>query len=182
MATIAVVAVVAVAAIGGGLAYAAKDAQPGDALYGLRASLYNDVNADGDIQADFKRADDVYAEARGLRDRDALTASERARLSAQYSLHVNAIMSRIAELEANGDMDAAAGLRTNLRSRLRMHNDIFPNVGGGSAPSASSASSMAGDDSSIDANASTGAATSADASRGASSSIFVQPSSSVTSA
>jgi len=191
IATIAVVAVVGVAAVGGGLAYAAKDAQPGDMLYGLRASLYDDVNADGDIQANFEGAADVYAEASDLDDRGALTASERTRLTAQYSLHVNAIMSRIAELEAEGDLEAAADLRTELRTTLRDHNDIFPNVGSDSSASSSAMSddattsegaTSAGGASSGGMTGSQGATTSAGASQGAASSIFVQPSSSVTSA
>lgn len=179
IATIAVVAVVGVAAVGGGLAYAAKDAQPGDMLYGLRASLYDDVNPDADIEANFRGAADVYAEARGLENRDALTAAERTRLAAEYSLHVNAIMRRIAELEADGDLDAAAELRTDLRATLRDHDDIFPNAGGTS--SASSMNSSAGATTGTGSAASDATTTSAPV-QGGTSSIFVQPSSSVTSA
>lgn len=174
------VVVAALIVVGGGVAYAAKDAQPGDMLYSLHASLYGGED-DDDVDANFTGAKNAYDEASDLQDRNALTASEQARLSARYSLHVNAVMRRIAELEADGDMAASAELRADLRAILRDYNDIFPNVNGGmdssSSMNTSSSTTTSSDDD--DDDSSTSSTTS---NTGASSSIFVQPSSSVTSA
>lgn len=182
IATVAVVAVVGVAVVGGGLAYAARDAEPGDMLYNLRASLYGDVAGDADVQASLDGAREAYEEAQDLERRGLLTDAERARVTASYTMHVNAVLRRIADLEADGDMGAAAELRTDLRAALREYDDVFPNVG---PDASSSSSSVMSDDAGSAASAS-----SRDATGGASSpsgmeqnsSIFVQPSSSVTSA
>jgi hypothetical protein len=184
--TVAAVALVAVVAVGGGLAYAAKDAQEGDMLYGLHASLYGD-DTDGDAQSDLDAARNAYDEAAALKANGQLTASEQARIGATYSARINALMDRIARLEADGDAQAAAELRTNLRAIMRDANHVFPS-------SVSSSSAMTSSDASVSSGMSVSAGASAsgdvDASAssasndmtGASSSIFVQPSSSVTSA
>jgi hypothetical protein len=168
--TVAIV-VVAVAAVGGGLAYAAKDAQPGDMLYGLRASLYDGSDGSDDVEG----ARAAYDEASSLQASGMLTASEQARISASYSMHVDAVMDRIAELEANGDMSAAAELRADLREIVREAQDLFPESSSSSAAASSDASMGSSVDGMTDSSASDGMT-------GASSSIFVQPSSSVTSA
>lgn len=171
-ALIGISAGVAVAIAAGGTAYVAKDAEPGDMLYDLRASLYGDVSGDGDVEAHMKGADDVYDEAERMEADGTLTAEERARLTAEYSAHVNAVAGRIAQLEAEGDAEAAADIRTSLRETIREYRDLFPtievNVGG-----SLDADADASVDSSVDDSASSAAAAS---------SIFVQPSSSVTSA
>lgn len=185
--TVAAVALVAVVAVGGGLAYAAKDAQEGDLLYSLHASLYGGGTTTNDAQADLDAARDAYDEAIALRDNGQLTASEQARIGTTYSARINALMDRITRLEADGDVQAAVELRTQVRAIIRDADDIFPS-------SASSSSAMTSSDSSMDGSMSSGASTSDDSMddasdssasngmTGASSSIFVQPSSSVTSA
>lgn len=187
-------AVVAIAAVGGGTAYVAKDAEPGDMLYDMRAALYQDVSADADVEVHMKGALEDHEAARALQNSGQLTASERARLTASYSAHVNAVAGRIAELEATGDTDAAAELRIELRETLRMNRDMFPtievNVGGSMDADDDASSSMdsSDDDSSEDSDESESSdddeeedEDDATSSQGASS-IFSQPSSSVTSA
>lgn len=171
IAAIAIVALVGVAAVGGGLTYAAKNAEPGDTLYPLRASVYGDVTADAGVQTNLTAARDAYDEAEDLERQGMLTASERARLTASYSLHVNAILRRIAELEADGDAEAALALRTSLRSALREFHDVFPNFENGNS-SASAASSSTGSEDNETENENSSA----------NSSIFMQPSSPMTSA
>lgn len=174
------VAAVAIVVVGAGAAIAAKNAEEGDFLYGLRASLYSDTSVD----ADLSNLQNVYSEAEDLESRDALTVSERARLTATYTMHVNALQRRIAELEADGDAEAATRLRADLRAALRDFDDIFRNVD----TSMSSASSMNSSDQSMSAmsnsSMSTGTSSmnSAATSSAANSSIFSQPSSSTTSA
>ncbi len=178
------VVVAALIVVAGGIALAARNAQPGDMLYTLNASLYGNGGTDG-VDANFTGAKNAYDEARDLQSRNALTASERARLSAQYSLHMNALMARIADLEAEGDMEGAAEIRADLRAVLRDYNDVFPNVTGNTTSSSSmtTSSSMSDDTSSAtsDDNADS-SASSTTSDTDASNSIFVQPSSSVTSA
>lgn len=181
--TVAAVALVAVVAVGGGLAYAAKDAKEGDMLYSLHASLYGG-SMENDAQSDLDAARDAYDEAVTLRDNGQLTASEQARISATYSARINALMDRIARLEADGEAQAAVELRTNLRAIMRNANDLFPNT------TSSSSTTTSSSDSSMDGSLSSGMSVSSDdmdsstsnGMTGASSSIFVQPSSSVTSA
>lgn len=177
--TVAVVALVAVVAVGGGLAYAAKDAQEGDMLYGLHASLYGD-NMDNDAQSDLDAARDAYDEAAVLKANGRLTASEQARIGARYSVRINALMDRITRLEADGDAQAAAKLRTDLRAIMRDANHMFPSsASSSSAMTASDASESSGMSVSAGASAATSASNDMTS---ASNSIFVQPSSSVTSA
>ena len=193
MTTLAVVAV-AVVVIGGGVALAAKNAEPGDSLYSLRASLYGDVYSDADTDTDFRSARETYDEAADLESRGMLTTSERARLSATYSMHVSNLSARIAELEAEGDVDAALRLRTMVRAMVNEYDDVFSDIDEGSSSSAmssedddngSTSSAMSGDNDEDDDASSAGATTSAGGTTsvsGQSSSIFTQPSSSVTSA
>lgn len=172
---------VAVAVAAGGTAYVAKDAEPGDMLYNVRASLYGDVTADGDVETHLEGARAAHDAAADLEASGRLTAAERARLTTEYSGHVNAIAARIAELEAQGDLEAAADVRTNLRSTLRDYRDVFPTIEveiEGSAEVDADASM----DSDSSSSSSDDSMTESSASQGAASSIFVQPSSSVTSA
>ncbi len=131
--------VVAVVIIGGGLAFAAKDAEPGDALYSLRASLYGDN--DYSVDADLKAAGETYDEAVALQNSGQLTVSERARLSAAYAARVNAVMRVIAELEADGNTEEALRIRALLRAQLRASNDLFPSSSNDDASSSAAASS-----------------------------------------
>jgi len=173
--TVAAVALVAVVAVGGGLAYAAKDAEPGDMLYSLRASLYSGADSSETQEEDLDAAREAYEEAVNLQANGQLTASEQARINATYSMRVNAVTNRIADLESNGDLEAAALLRTQLRALLREANDVFRSAMDNNSSASADASSMMNDEtsSSVDSNASMG---------GGQSSIFIQPSSSVTSA
>lgn len=176
--TVAAVALVAVVAVGGGLAYAAKDAEEGDMLYSLHASLYGD-DMETNAQSDLDAARGAYDEAAALKANGRLTASEQARIGARYSVSINALMDRITRLEADGDAQAAAELRTDLRAIMRDANHAFPSSASSSSAMTSSDASMDGsmssDSDDMDSSASNGMT-------GASSSIFVQPPSSVTSA
>jgi hypothetical protein len=180
--TTVAVALVAVVAVGGGLAYAAKDAQEGDMLYSLHASLYGGGMAN-DAESDFDAARDAYDEAAALKANGQLTTSEQARINATYTARVNALTDRATRMEADGDVQGAAELRTKIRALLRDTNDVFPS-------SASSSSAQTSSDASMSSGATTSDTDDDDASAssvsngmtGASSSIFVQPSSSVTSA
>lgn len=146
-------AAAAAVAVGGGTAYVAKDAEPGDMLYNVRAALYQDVSSDSDVEAHLKGAEKAHDEAVSLKASDQLTASEQARLTAEYSAHVNAVAARIAELEAQGDADAATTFRMNLRTVLREYRDVFPTIQVDVEGSSSSSvdSSMDDDDSSASA-------------------------------
>lgn len=154
--TVAIVAILGIAAIGGGLMYAAHDAEPDDMLYALRASVYGDVSSDSTAQEYLNGAREAYEEAEDLERRGLFTDGERARVTASYTMHMNAVLRHIAEMEASGNGEAAAELRADLRAALRTYDDMFPSIG-----MSNSSSSTRSD---------------------ASSSIFIQPSSSVTSA
>jgi hypothetical protein len=188
----------AVVVIGGGTAIAARNAQPGDMLYNVRASLYGDSSMDAGVDADMEGVRDAYEEAERMQAAGTLTADEKARLTADYSAHVNAVASRIAALEAQGDLDAAARIRTDLRAALREYRDVFPTINVdidgdagasmGSDGSSDSSGMMNGSSASSDMDDDGSSASggmmdhSSSSIYGASSSIFVQPSSSVTSA
>ncbi len=142
----ATVAVVALVVIAGGAAVAAGNAQPGDTLYPLRASLFasDETRANASIDA----AQESRDEAVRLQTDGSFTASERTRLMERYRMRIQEAEDFIISLENNNEVDAAARIRARLRAFMDDDDGIF-----GDAQSSLSSSSS----SSSDASASTSA-------------------------
>lgn len=136
--------VAAVAAIGGGTGYAAKDAKPGSVLYPLRASMYQDVTGDVEVDADLLEMDDLYEETSA---NAAVSASVKASAAMRYQDNIERIEDKIADFEAEGNTSAAAGLERALEVHVRNYTRIFGDVDGDDN-SSSSMSSDSSDDSS----------------------------------
>lgn len=158
--TAATLGVLGVLAVGGGTVVAAQQAEPGDFLYPLRASVMGD--ADLNMEADLEALEAAYDEAATLEADGELTADVRADLSERYALHLNNVLEAIANLEAEGNTEAAAELRTRLRTSLREVGSFFDDdasasadasVSGASSVMTSSAASSTDGSVNVDVNA-----------------------------
>lgn len=165
---LAAAGVAAAVAVGGGVSYAARDAQPGDPLYSLRASLYHDVSGDASADTDFLKMSDLFSQADKADKDNQFDASAKADISARFRTHIDAIEDRIAVFEAEGNTQASAGLRRALEVHIRNYTRLFGSYEDDDTSSSSAASSDDGDASAssddMDSSASMSAESSAEAS------------------
>lgn len=122
---LAAAGVAAAVAVGGGVSYAARDAQPGDSLYSLRASLYHDVSGDASADTDFLKMSDLFSQADKADKDNQFDASAKADIGARFRTHIDAIEDRIATFEAEGNTEASAGLRRALEVHIRNYTRLF---------------------------------------------------------
>lgn len=143
------------AGVGGGIGYASEGAVPGDLLYGFKTNvneglLFN-LNGSADSRADAevalaKRRIEEYdrLKAEGSLDAETQTAME-----AEIQEHLANARQYVASVEAEGDLEAAAGLRADLRTALRAYDDLglmpaFDENADASASAAAEADASAG--------------------------------------
>lgn len=165
---LAAAGVAAAVAVGGGVSYAARDAQPGDTLYPVRASLFQDVSGDASADVEFIGMSDLFKKADKAEKNNQFDASMKADLQAKLGAHIGVIEDRIARFEAEGNASAAAGLNKALDVHLRNYTRLFGEWEGHDHSSSSAASSNDGDASAssddMDSSASMSAESSAEAS------------------
>lgn len=140
--SMAAVSVAALAAVGGGVSYAAKDAQPGDLLYGVHTSVYGDASLNAEEEMDdMQTLHDTFLQ---LDAEGEVDADVRTELIDDYESHISVAEEAIAELEANGRTEEAASLRAMLQAKASLFNSILM---GSSSSSSSSSFSQASDSS-----------------------------------
>lgn len=149
------VSIAAIAAVGGGVVYGARTSEEGDLLFPLKAYVGTDaeVESDTDVDVNLGNAKAQYEEAMRLQAEGSLSADVKARLDEVYEENMRRVALTIESLEEKGDMQAAARVRTELRTALRNYDDIFGNVKIGiesSAESTIDSSMEEGTDSSTD--------------------------------
>lgn len=121
---IIVLTLVLAAALGGGVSVAADKAVPGDALYGFKVNVNEQVEgalalspeqrANWDIAAAQKRLD----EAQTLASNGSLTADNEAKISANFQTHASDVAQQVAVLQQKGDFTNAADIAARFQSTL----------------------------------------------------------------
>jgi|GEM_PF-5507772 len=158
--SLAALSVISLAAVGGGVSYASKDAQPGDFLYPVHVTVYGDISADA--EAELNAAEELYKKASDIRARGELSTQVQAEFNSRYSTHIDEVKSIIVELENDGRTDDAEDVRARLRSKVRVFSDIFRTESdsntsssmSSSSTTSSSASSDDDDENDVDVNSS----------------------------
>jgi hypothetical protein len=120
-------AIVLAAALGGGTSIAAQNALPGDALWGFKVGVNENIRAaiaaEGKSQANW----DIIAletrldEAEKLAAEGKLNAETQATLEANYNAHVHSVSAQIAKLEEKGDYAAAADVAARFQAAVASH-------------------------------------------------------------
>ena len=121
------IALLIAATFGGGVSLAANQALPGDALYGFKIhinenvgqalSLGSEERANFDISAVEKRLE----EAQKLAAQGSLNTDAQAKINSNFEAHAAAIQNEITQLQKEGDYDAAANLSARFESILAAH-------------------------------------------------------------
>lgn len=121
------IALLVAAALGGGVSVAANSALPGDALWGFKTSV--NENIQGALTADTKaKADwDISVlsarldEASKLAAEGKLDANAQAKLSANFDEHAKDVAAKVAALQADGKTSEAADVATRFQATLASH-------------------------------------------------------------
>lgn len=118
------IALIVAAAIGGGTSLAAQNSLPGDALWGFKVGVNENVRAalaaEGKSQADF----DISAiearmeEASKLAANGRLDAQAQAKIEANFDAHAKNVAAQVAKLQERGDYSAAADVAARFQATV----------------------------------------------------------------
>lgn len=127
-----VILIVALIVTGGaGVSVAAENALPGDALYGIKVGVNENVRAALSFSSEAKarwegrRAERRLEEAEKLAAEGSASADVLARLQSNFEAHAERVESRIAEFESRENFAAAADVAANFQTSLRAHESIL---------------------------------------------------------
>jgi len=118
------IALLIAAAIGGGTSVAAQNALPGDALWGFKVGVNENIQAalaaEGKAQADFDIAaiKSRLKEAGELSANAKLDAGAQADIEANFESHAKSVMKQIEKLQAKGDYSEAADVAVRLQAAI----------------------------------------------------------------
>lgn len=121
------IALIIAAAIGGGTSVAAQNALPGDALWGFKVGVNENVRAalapEGKAQADFdiSAIETRMEEASKLAAEGRLDASAQADLEANFGAHAQNVKKQVEKLQAKGDYSAAADVAARFQATVAAH-------------------------------------------------------------
>lgn len=128
---IIVLGLIVAAAVSGGVSVAANNTLPGDALYGIKIGVNEQVQSalamSGEAQANF----DIKALERRLDEAEKLSAEGRlnaetfATIEANFDAHAQRVADRIADFEAKENFDAAADIAAKFQTSLEAHAAIL---------------------------------------------------------
>lgn len=118
-------------ALGGGVSVASQHALPGDALWGFKVGVNENIRAalaaEGKAQANF----DIEAiemrlkEAAKLAANARLSADARADLEENFEAHVESVRAQIASLEERGDYAGAADVAARFQAALAANASVL---------------------------------------------------------
>ena len=126
--------VLVVAVVGGGTAYAAEAAVPGDPLYAVKVNVTEPVRAalafTPEAQADWhtKAVERRLKEAEVLAARGTLTADLKERLEANFEMHT-AVVEKVLAIVEERDVVAAADISSRLESSIAAHGAVIARLG-----------------------------------------------------
>lgn len=156
---LAALSVGALAAVGGGVGYAAKNAEPGDTLYPLHVKLYADSDIETEAGAEVEALGDIVLRAKKFHADGQLNAEARAELEHDASMHVDTIEKVIVRLEADGRQEEATRIRmaleaalNNVNAALKAESESSVKVDADSSMSSGYSSASTDSDSHVDVN------------------------------
>jgi hypothetical protein len=118
------IGLVIAAALGGGTALAAQNALPGDALWGFKVHVNENIEGAMSTSDVAKAGWDLSAintrinEAQTLAAQGTLTADEQADISTNMQAHISDVTNEIAKLESQGDTQDAADVSERLQAQM----------------------------------------------------------------
>lgn len=125
----AVIAIVAL--LGGGTSFAAQGALPGGILYPVKVGFNEQVVAalqfSSEAKANYEAllAERRLDEASSLAVQGKLDSSESADLESRFAAHAAKVKERINEMEAKGNIRAAADFSSRFETSLKAHDEIL---------------------------------------------------------
>ncbi|MBI3495414.1 hypothetical protein HY065_02195 [Candidatus Berkelbacteria bacterium] len=117
--------------VGGGTAYAAEGALPGDALFPVKIHVNERVRAafavspEARARLETKLAERRLDEAAELAAEGRLNARARAEVQANFAAHADRVQEHIADLRARHNFSAAANVAARLETSLAAHEKIL---------------------------------------------------------
>lgn len=118
------IALVLAAALGGGVSVASQNALPGDALYGFKISVNENIQGtlafDDKSKADFNiaKAEARLEEAAKLSAEGRLDANAQARIEQNFDAHAKNTATLIVKLQEKGDYAAAADVAARFQASV----------------------------------------------------------------
>ncbi len=118
------IALVLAAAVGGGASVAAQNALPGDALWGFKVAVNENVGAafavSDKAQADWdiSRVSARLAEAQKLAAEGRFSAGAQASVESNFNAHAESVAEHVARLQAKGDYAAAADVAARFQAAV----------------------------------------------------------------
>ncbi|MDB5225475.1 MAG: hypothetical protein JWL87_427 [Candidatus Adlerbacteria bacterium] len=120
-----------VLALGGGASIAANQSLPGDALYGVKVNVNENIDTALSFSAQSKAESHIGAietrisEVQKLSAGGSLSADAQADINANIEAHAQAVMEAVADLQAKGDYAAAAEVAAKFQSSMTEHASIL---------------------------------------------------------
>lgn len=122
--------------VGGGVSVAAENALPGDALYPVKVSVNEEVrvllavSAESRTEWEIKRLDRRLTEAAKVEAKGEVKEEVRTQIEENFERQADKVEAHIAELEARGNVVAAAQLSSNSEAVLNVHERILAKLSG----------------------------------------------------
>ncbi len=124
---------------GGSTSFAAERAVPGDALYGVKVEVNEEVksmfafgnNSEAALQA--RLMEERLEEAETLAARGELTSEAAADIGVRMKAHMSESMERSEAAEAEGDFETAASVRSSVDASLRSYATILASLSANSS-------------------------------------------------
>ncbi len=129
MPIIATLAIMAL--LGGGTSFAAESALPGDTLYPVKVDFNEKVMAATHLSAQSKAsleadlAERRLQEAEQLATEAKLSDEAKAELESRFQAHADAVSARVAKLQDEGEVDAAAEVSSDFEGSLQAHEEVL---------------------------------------------------------
>jgi len=118
------IALIVAATLGGGVSVAAQNALPGDALWGFKVAVNENVQGAFAVSQKAKADWDIalvaarLAEANTLAAEDRLSAGAQADIQSNFDAHARNVAEHVARLQERGDWDVAADVAARFEAAV----------------------------------------------------------------
>jgi len=119
---------------GGGISMAAEGALPGDLLYPVKVNINEEVRStltfseEAVANWEARRAERRLEEAQKLAAKGEVKEEIRIKLEERFEAHADRVEARIEEIQARGNINAAADIASNFETSLKAHERILAEI------------------------------------------------------